>query len=200
VSLRASEKGLGLVEVIVGISLFALILTALQGIFGGSQRATDKVSVASDAMRSALTVAEFLRYDTGRILLRKGEDLTITEDGHRLELTVSGGSDADLTKFNPVKVAYFLGPAVGRKGARRLMREDASGRRFLEGCYLKDFSCRVSEPADPSSGVRGYLEVSVVALDGPDARGSYINACSMPLRMATEPLPYQLIVGPVEAE
>jgi type II secretory pathway pseudopilin PulG len=194
------RKGSGFLEVIVGVALFALIVTALQGIFGGSQRATDKVSLSSEAMRSALTVTEFLRYDTGRILLRAGEDLNVGDDGHRLDLTISGPSDPDLTKFNPVKLSYYLSQPVGRKGARRLIREDQSGPRFLESCYVKDFSCRLSQPSDASSGVRAFLEVTLVGIDGPDVRASYVTSCALPLRMASEPLPYQLIVGPVERE
>jgi hypothetical protein len=190
------NSGLGMAELIIGMAIFAMLMLVFHQIHNGTQRATGKASAASEALNSSFVAVEFLRYDIGRILLRGSEDLKILDDGHRLEFTASGPSNPDLTLFNPQEMAYFLGPVVGKKGARRLFRKSADGARYLEGCYLKEFDCRLV-PGNEDNGINGYLQISLVGLDGVDARSSFASSCLIPLRIAAEPLPYQLIADPV---
>jgi hypothetical protein len=190
------RSGLTFTELMVAAVLMALLLSQVHSIFVGTTRAQEATLNATDALRSVLLVAEFLRYDVGRIYCQKEEDEPkVSDNGQRLDLVVAAPPGPDMNHPGNETVSYWVEKVRGSSKALRVMRRDAKGTRQLDACYLEDFQIRDVPPGDLSTRQR-YLEVTVQGTDGPQCKQHYVTSIVIPVRIAFEPLPYELVKAP----
>lgn len=182
-------------EILVASTVLAGLLLIVHQFQSGALRMGAKTADASGALRSVTIASEFLRFDLGRVMIRdEASEIKITEDGRRLELTISDEPDADLTKFTSARVSYYVRPVPGKSDVYQLMREGPDSVRFVEECWLSEFTVNYIQPG-VASDHQAYVEISMVGVESPRATESYVSSQLIPVAVPQEPVPYELVPG-----
>lgn len=190
---RRSTGGFTVVEGLLASVLFTLVLAMVHQLWSGSTRAADGTVEIGQAMHSVMVATEFLRFDLGRAMVHGPQSaVQVEEDGRKLTFTISGDPPADLTKFAPVKVTYFLEGPAGPGVSSRLMRQSGGSLTFLKECSLSEFLIRFV-PRGAISDHQAYVEISLCGTSGSNSQVTFVTSQLVPVGIAQDAVPYSLI-------
>lgn len=201
---RSTRRGLTLVEVLIGASVFFLAMAMMWSFFVSASQQTGKTADSSDAVRSVMIASEFMRYDVARMrLVDPSKDLAIFNpggdigDGRGLSMRVPREMGADFWYYtwDPVtyELKYPLGIKVEDYNPRplQLWRTDSTGSKPLANCWLADMLVRVV-PVGEVSEMQAYLEITLVGLGSPGSKAMYTQAQLLPLTLWAPPTKYEV--------
>jgi prepilin-type N-terminal cleavage/methylation domain-containing protein len=182
-------RGYTLVEVLVAVGIFSLVIAALYSLWHVAGAGAQKALASADGVRSCMLATESIRQDLARKIYQdRAKDLTITPDGRGLMIRVAAPLEkqSDFWTEEGDPIGYYLEPLSGSSTTYRLMRQDSTGARPVQGCFLKDLQFRQIYPRG-SSVASAFLQVTAIAPgSGPDQEG-YALSLLCPLSLATIP-------------
>lgn len=185
-----------IVEVLIGLALFALVLILVWNFFIGGTQQTQKGADSSDAVRSVMIASEFIRYDVARMrLVDPSKDLAIFKDGRALSVRVPREMTPDFWYYTWDPVTYELAPPIDSNESppryQLLYRTDKDGKKPLANCYLKDMLVKIV-PIKEVSAMQAYLEVTLVGIGNPTSTTMYTQAQLLPLTLWAPPTKYEV--------
>jgi len=185
------RAGFTVVEVLVGLSIFVLVLSILFSLTREAQVGTNLSVDASDALRSVFLATETMRRDVSRLVFQTRDDLSIFNQGRGLSFLVADTLGDDLWNSPATAVTYMIRPASSQSDVFQLVCQDKSGTRTVAGCYLKDLMV-VFRPKGQISPLQAYLEISMIGVGSPGGKATYAGSSLIPLTPLVPPRFYLL--------
>ena len=191
------RRAFTILEMLVCTVVFGAVSGLVYQLYLAAANSTGKSVEASDAMRSTLIAAEFIRSDVSRLLLEKPrDDLAVLDGGAGFSIRIAEKIEGDPWTLKKTVITYKLERISPRSVARRLLRiENQNPPCALNGCLLEDMLVRVI-PGGQVTPLSAYLEVTLVGLGNATPKTRYTASILMPLNPAINPAPYLAGGGP----
>ena len=191
-----APRGFTIVELVLGLSLTALVLSMAYSFQVGATRETKLTGEHAEALRSVLVAMESMRRDLEQMLYQCPQrDLALLPHpelgpGRAISLRVPDPGEAtDPWKALHVPVLYELRRVAGSPHAHHLVRKEAeSGREtVLRSCLLRDMLAHfIPLKAQASQGLsryQAYLEITMIGLGSPEGTATYTASMMVPLAL-----------------
>jgi prepilin-type N-terminal cleavage/methylation domain-containing protein len=189
------RRGFTLAETIVAAAIFTLIVAIVASLYAGATRGANLSVEASDALRSTLIAAEYIRRDVGEMLFQLPDrDLVISPDRHALTIRVPGSLPEDFWKADFEGLIYRLERMPGTTGTFRLVRQFRKQSEAIAGCLLQDVTFTHVRPGGLSP-LQAYLQVTLVGLGSADRPTTYTYSMFLPLTKLKAPQPMKFARG-----